>query len=720
MKKLNILFSLALSAVLALSSCADSSSSSQVSNTEDPPVRAEYVSEWSFGQTAMGGGGYVPGIFATPTDGLYYARTDVGGAYRYDTESKRWETVSAWIGRDDKGYMGVDGLAFDSNDPKRLFLLAGTEYFNNGKTAVLISSDGGSSFETVEVSDLIRVHGNGTGRGNGERIAVDPSDGNVIYAGGRTGGIIRSEDGGKTWSKTGFAVEKTANGNGVCAIAVSSSGRVYAAVSRKADKNIYYSDDKGSTWAAAEGLPEDMMPQRLRLDSKDTLYITYGADEGPSGDNSKGGIYTLSAELTVADISPANGSKRIGDVVFDPADPSKLAACTEGVWSAQPNGSYGDEFYRSADGGKTWECINDSMTMDIPEECWVNGKAIHWCSSMMLDPFRPGTVMVVSGNGIFRCDNYFDSTPSFTFFSDGLEETVPLECISLPDGEIITAIGDYDGFEQKDIHTRGRQHTKQIGTTTDISVADQAPDIRVKVGDKKGEPNFLYTEDGGDSWSFVTPPSQLAAGGRAVLTADGKNLIWSCNEVSEAYISEDKGKSWTHISGIYGGYDLLADPTDPQTVYACGSGGLMVSSDGGKNFKDSGFFIYSGCRLTADPKTGTVYIPCGDNGLFAVSCKGTSTEKLKNVAICRAIGTGKGRNEDSPQALYIFGKPSSEDPEGIYLSEGSGATWSRVDDDAHRFGGLDNGGFLTGDQSSFGRCYFGTVGLGLAYCEIKA
>ena len=37
--------------------------------------------QFTFSQVAMGGGGFVSGVFATSEQGLYYARTDVGGAY---------------------------------------------------------------------------------------------------------------------------------------------------------------------------------------------------------------------------------------------------------------------------------------------------------------------------------------------------------------------------------------------------------------------------------------------------------------------------------------------------------------------------------------------------------------------------------------------------------------------------------------------------------------
>ena len=60
-----------------------SGSSGEDSGVVEMPTSSR-VSEngWKFGQVAMGGGGFVSGVFATSQDGLYYARTDVGGASR--------------------------------------------------------------------------------------------------------------------------------------------------------------------------------------------------------------------------------------------------------------------------------------------------------------------------------------------------------------------------------------------------------------------------------------------------------------------------------------------------------------------------------------------------------------------------------------------------------------------------------------------------------------
>lgn len=152
---------------------------------------------YHWGSVAIGGGGYVTGVIPSRSErGIVYARTDVGGAYRYDAGTGRWLALLDWVADSETGYLGVESLAVDPNDGGNIYLLAGTSYLNNGKTVILHSSDYGRTFTRTDVSGQFKAHGNGMGRQSGEKLQVDPGDGRIVYAGTRRDGLFRSRDAG--------------------------------------------------------------------------------------------------------------------------------------------------------------------------------------------------------------------------------------------------------------------------------------------------------------------------------------------------------------------------------------------------------------------------------------------------------------------------------------------------------------------------------------------
>ena len=185
-KKLSKLAATALSVLMCTSLLAGCSKNNDTP-TDDTPANGESsvtqadnsanANSVSAGAntTPLCGGRFITGVFSTPEEGVYYTRTDVGGAYYRTPETGKWTSMNYWVTADDRGLLGIDGLAFDPQSPNKVYLLAGTEYFSNGRTAVLISDDYGENITVVDVTDKIKVHGNGMGRGNGERIPEAPT-----------------------------------------------------------------------------------------------------------------------------------------------------------------------------------------------------------------------------------------------------------------------------------------------------------------------------------------------------------------------------------------------------------------------------------------------------------------------------------------------------------------------------------------------------------------
>ena len=95
---------------------------------------------------AILGGGFVTGIVFSPVERhLAYARTDVGGAYRWDEAANAWVPLLDWVTQPDWNLHGIESIAADPVDANRVYMAVGTyvkPWAGNG--AILRSSDRGA------------------------------------------------------------------------------------------------------------------------------------------------------------------------------------------------------------------------------------------------------------------------------------------------------------------------------------------------------------------------------------------------------------------------------------------------------------------------------------------------------------------------------------------------------------------------------------------------
>lgn len=117
------------------------------------PVGEVRRAPYTFRNAEIVGGGFVTGIvFNQRESGLVYARTDIGGAYRLDTASRRWIPLTDWIGWDEYGHTGIISIATDEVDPDRVYLAAGTYTlpdWDPNMAAILRSTDRGRTQHAV-------------------------------------------------------------------------------------------------------------------------------------------------------------------------------------------------------------------------------------------------------------------------------------------------------------------------------------------------------------------------------------------------------------------------------------------------------------------------------------------------------------------------------------------------------------------------------------------
>ncbi|APE25421.1 MULTISPECIES: RICIN domain-containing protein [Streptomyces] len=662
------------------------------------------------------GGGYVTGLVFNPREkGLLYARTDMGGAYRWDSAAEQWIPLTDWLGEKDWNLLGIDALATDPVDPDRLYLATGTytnEWAGNG--ALLRSTDRGRTFQRTDLP--FKLGGNEDGRGAGERLVIDPSDNRTLLLGTRKNGLWRSTDSGVTWRQvSSFPVKDGAgSGAGISFVTYGPAGSrtIYVGVADRST-SLYRSTDGGSTWQAVPGQPTGQLPQHGVLSGDGSLYLTYTNALGPNGVTA-GSVWKHTPQGgTWKNISPSQGDYGFSGLSVDPRKPSTVMVTTLGRWWPE------DEIYRTTDGGTTWQALAGKSVRDASAAPYVGTHTGHWMTALAIDPFNSGHVLYGTGNGILRSKDADASdrggTSHWSMGARGLEETALMDAIAPPGGAtVITAMGDQGGFRHDDLSKvpAGRLSNPLMTNSTDIDFAQSAPSMMVRVG-RGGAQDGAHSTDGGASWTgFKAEPVAGAQDGHVALAADGSTIVWT--QAGQApYRSTDKGTNWSRVGGLGTDAVVVADRSSARTFYSLSGGTLHASTDGGATFTARATNLPAG-RLVAVPGVaGDLWIAGGGQGLLHSTDGGRTFTPLTTVKSASALGFGKAAPGTSYQALYLIG--TVKDVTGVFRSTDQGATWLRVNDDAHQWGGIGGVGVVTGDPDTYGRVYVGTNGRGLQY-----
>lgn len=435
------------------------------------------------------GGGYVTGfLFSKKNPELLYARTDIGGTYRYDYDHDTWCPLISHVTMFDLSETFPAAIALDEDNPSRLYIVCGTSDRSEGVLAV--SDDFGNSFTYHSIPTL--VHGNWNGRGTGYRLVLDPSNPDTLYYASQRGGLLRSINGGKTWETLSVNQEEqmtlvwvSENGQ---TIVVGCAG-VWHKNGHLRGHSLYVSYDKGNTFSQlpmpqSQDIPDSklsgLVAQRCDYDGT-YLYITlsvtgrrsYVVENGyscDSGDAIAGRVlrYSFEENGTISgytDITPFS-SNTINATDSLTSRKEALDYGFSGITSCNSKKGMlacstickddGDMIFLSYDFGNTWEIKlfdlsigkMDFHTPYMRPECNGGHNLIHWLSDLKINPFRPNEIWFNTGTGIFVSRNLTDETAVFSDCCKGLEETVHLNLYSIPAGDVLLVdiLGDLGGF----------------------------------------------------------------------------------------------------------------------------------------------------------------------------------------------------------------------------------------------------------------------------------
>jgi len=626
------------------------------------------------------GGGFCDGIIFHPkAKDVRYARTDMGGAYRWDKKANRWMPLLDFVSYADNNLVGVESIAVDPNDKNTVYLDCGT-YTSSSNGAIFWSHDGGLTFGRTDVP--FKMGGNENGRGNGERMAVDPNDGNVIYVGTRQAGLWKSTDQARSFQqvesfqqvidKENAAAQaarqaemeaqmaamqqrpgqqagqrggqgQRGNNNfarmfrdpGVGVVFVlydEASGKkgqgsqtIFVGYSAMNRANMFVSHDGGETWQVMEGAPQQYMPNHAVMSSDRCMYVTYSTNPGPQT-MTDGGVwkYDIAADKWT-DITPdkPTADRRFGyvSVSVDLQNPKHIIASTFGrPMSGQ---SSAEDIFRSTDGGKTWKGVFASGGYyDEAKAPYVIHTGIHWLFDIEIDPFNPDHAMFTTGYGGWETFNLTamdkDEPTKWEVMSTGIEETVPLELYSPVEGAwLITGIGDYGGFTHWDLDkpASDSHHDPRFGNTNGVTGADLMPNLVVRTGTVHGG----YR---GKAISYSLDGGETWAEPDSVPTPNGRN--------GHIAVSAD-GKTWVWTP-------------DRQAVY--------YTKDMGKTWAQSEG-IESGIRVIADRMNPDRFYALNiRSGLLYESNDGAVTFTPRELPFRAQGGGGRGDSRGGQDRVY--------------------------------------------------------------------
>ena len=686
---------------------------------------------YSWRTMAVGGGGWVTGL-STSDGGALYARTDVGGAYRWDRDGSRWVQMIVEGGVPDPDFSDyvVEALATAPSDGDRVYMTVGDD-LTEPVGRVLVSDDAGRSWE--EGGRRFAVHGNAEWRQAGSRLAVDPEDPDLVLLGTRTEGLWLSDDAGTSWRElSALPRGREREGEdpaGVTFAVFDPDGRDGDAAARfwvgVAGAGVFLTEDGGESWTLIAPTP-DGVPRDADL-AGDHLYVAVGGGQPAMLKIDRGGA-------TSESLYPPD---HVAAVAVSPADPDLVFAGNEGVRDGY--------LFRSRDGGSTWDELDVEIASE--EAVWPLRTRLDSYMSVgdfAFEPSRPDTLWFAEGMGVWRSSDLDDDEVTWDFASTGIEELVSSDAVKPPGRPLLTAHWDRNLFRHPDGEPSYPPLSDRFNSAWSLDVAAKDPDAVVAVVSdhrscciEDGLSNQSgYSADGGQTWRRFgsleagTHPEGLEFGNIAVSSGEPDDLVWVPSNGGAVHYSGDRGDTWRpseysgsepHFAHYLRRSALIADASRGGTFYVLDADGVQVSQDAGATWRRTASrglpgrdaLRFNATLLSLPGRAGELLLTTGlldegSHGLFRSSDAGESWTELPGLEDVARIGLGPPVRPGDPTTVFASGRRG--DVTGLWRSGDLGRTWQLIT--TAPLGIYQDISVLVADPDVAGRVYVGFSGTG--------
>ncbi len=353
-------------------------------------------------------------------------------------------------------------------------------------------------------------------------------------------------------------------------------------------------------------------------------------------------------------LGPTGGDVR--SIVIDPKNERRLFIST-----------LDGQIYKSENSGNSWELTaNFSLPNLILDQLVIDS--------------RDSNIIYTSGHRHTSAGGFFKTTDGGKTWKEAKElksEAIHSMTQSALDPNIIT-VGTTNGVWIS--NDSGDSWKKIQSETMPINVGSMAIDPR--------NPKTIYagtwwrpykTTDGGDTWRLIKN-GMIDDSDIFAITIDSRNpdhiIASACSGI---YESLNAGEKWRKIQGIPAQSrrtrDILQHPTRPGTIYAATTEGFWMSINGGKSWAMT---TQRNLEINSIAVHGnapdTVYIGTNNYGVM-VSTDGGKNFTPTNGNFSSRFAYSITRDIENPNRLYATTINTATGGGFIFISDNNGATW---------------------------------------------
>ncbi|MEA3322644.1 MAG: hypothetical protein U9Q12_00305 [Patescibacteria group bacterium] len=259
-----------------------------------------------------------------------------------------------------------------------IFVLSGcVDSSGSANGGVLRSEDEGRTFVPYNIID----EEHSLARYDILSLAIDPSNNDIVYAGTKSHDMFISENGAQSWIRMQTALTNIAS----IVVNPFNTQTLYVGGLHEGRGIVVKSVDAGQTWERVYIEPQD--------GTNITAMVTSPVDGNMVYIGTSGGTIarTLDGGATWENLYHAKDNKPISDLRIDAGDTHTLYALIHQV-----------DVVKSRDDGITFESINDMEREDDAKDKVYDGKLY----SMAVSPAISGAIVVGTDEGVFRSEDY--------------------------------------------------------------------------------------------------------------------------------------------------------------------------------------------------------------------------------------------------------------------------------------------------------------------------